>query len=105
MTQTDPTPALRRRSRQREEARRAILDASESIVLEGGFEDGADVAVGHELARARRRLAVLPGFLVDQVFVSDGEHRPASPVLVGPVSVLGVASSLVGIPGNKKAAQ
>jgi AcrR family transcriptional regulator len=38
MTRTDPTPALRRRSRQREEARRAILDASESIVLEGGFE-------------------------------------------------------------------
>ncbi len=32
------SPALARRTRQREEARRAILDASEAIVLDGGFE-------------------------------------------------------------------
>jgi AcrR family transcriptional regulator len=31
-------PAIKRRARQREEARRAILDASEAIVLDGGFE-------------------------------------------------------------------
>ena len=33
-----PQPAALRRSRQREEARRAILDATESILLEDGEE-------------------------------------------------------------------
>ncbi len=38
MSLADISPAIRRRTRQREEARRAILDASEAIVLDGGFE-------------------------------------------------------------------
>ena len=38
MTLSEISPAVRRRTRQREEARRAILDASEAIVLDGGFE-------------------------------------------------------------------
>ena len=38
MSLANTSPAIRRRTRQREEARRAILDASEAIVLDGGFE-------------------------------------------------------------------
>ncbi len=38
MSLTEFSAAVRRRTRQREEARRAILDASEAIVLDGGFE-------------------------------------------------------------------
>ncbi len=38
MTLSETSPAVQRRTRQREEARRAILDASEAIVLDGGFE-------------------------------------------------------------------
>ncbi len=38
MSLADISPAIRRRTRAREEARRAILDASEAIVLDGGFE-------------------------------------------------------------------
>jgi AcrR family transcriptional regulator len=38
MTLNQISPAVRRRTRQREVARRAILDASQAIVLDGGFE-------------------------------------------------------------------
>ena len=38
MSLAEISPAIRRRTRQREEAQRAILDASEAIVLDGGFE-------------------------------------------------------------------
>ena len=47
-------------------------------VLEGGLEDGADVAVRHELARAGSRLAVLPGFLVHQHAAGKELVRPAA---------------------------
>lgn len=57
MTQTAPTAALRRRSRQREAARRAILDASEAIVLEGGFE-----------ALSIRRLSALCGYAAPTIY-------------------------------------
>jgi AcrR family transcriptional regulator len=50
-------PAIKRRARQREEARRAILDASESIVLEGGFE-----------ALSIRRLSALCGYAAPTIY-------------------------------------
>ena len=47
-------------------------------VHEGRLEDGADVAVRHELARAGRRLAVLPGLLVDQHAAGEEVARVAA---------------------------
>ena len=34
----DPQPAAQRRQQQRRDARRAILDAAESLILESGYE-------------------------------------------------------------------
>jgi hypothetical protein len=50
-------------------------------VLEGRFEDGADVAIGHQLARTSDGLAVLPGLLVHQRAV--GEQLPRAPADLG----------------------
>ncbi len=39
MSLAEISPAIRRRTRQREEARRAILDATEELLLEVGYDD------------------------------------------------------------------
>ena len=61
---TSATPAERRRHQQREEARRAILDATEELLVEGGYE-----------AFSMRRLAKRCGYSAPSIYHHFGDKR------------------------------
>lgn len=63
MAQPNPqTPAARRRLQQREDARRAILDAAEALLVEGGYE-----------AFSMRRLARRCGYTAPTIYHHFGD--------------------------------
>jgi AcrR family transcriptional regulator len=63
-SQLAETPAARRRQRQREEAQRAILDATEALLLEDGFE-----------RFSMRRLAERCGYTAPTIYHHFGDKR------------------------------
>ena len=58
------TPAERRRSQQREEARRAILDATEALLVEDGYEQFS-----------MRRLAARCGYTAPSIYHHFGDKQ------------------------------
>lgn len=64
MSSVSPTPSERRRSKRRAEARRAILDATEALLVEGGFE-----------RFSMRRLAERCGYTAPTIYHHFGDKQ------------------------------
>jgi AcrR family transcriptional regulator len=71
MSSTPATPSARRRSQRRDEARRAILDAAEALLVEGGFE-----------RFSMRRLAARCGYTAPTLYHHFGDKQGLLDVLV-----------------------